>query len=189
MSRREQLYRTAVCAQRVTAPKLARKHCETAKHTRRFAEPLLIKPPMASVSLQGGEVDVSVGMQQQVHACPVPLLSLPESFNGSPDRVQDGSCRNAGGTSTGQGDQLYGADTTAREPAPSEASLPQPQPHSPTIKRGAISTRFRAERAIVAMAQRAVSWRGPELWLVTGASRLEVKLGPPLRDLHPWLLV
>ena len=138
---------------------------------------------MASVSLQGGEVDVSEGMQQQVHACPVPLLSLPESFNGSPDRVQDGSCCNAGGTSTGQGDQLYGADTTAREPAPSEASLPQPQPHSPTIKRGAISTRFRAERAIVAMAQRAVSWRGPELWLVTGASRLEVKLGPPLRDL------
>ena len=51
------------------------------------------------------------------------------------------------------------------------------------MMRGALSTRFRAERALVAMAQRTVSWQGPELWIVTGASRFDVLLGPPLRDL------
>ena len=33
------------------------------------------------------------------------------------------------------------------------------------------------------MAQRTVSWQGPELWLLTGSARFEVQVGPPLRDL------
>jgi hypothetical protein len=45
-----------------------------------------------------------------------------------------------------------------------------------------LSARFRADRAIVAMAQREISWHGPELWLVRGKCA-DVQLGPPLRDL------
>ena len=53
---------------------------------------------------------------------------------------------------------------------------------SPAVGRAMLSARFRADRAIVAMAQREISWHGPELWLVCGKCA-DVKLGPPLRDL------
>ena len=53
---------------------------------------------------------------------------------------------------------------------------------SPAVGRAMLSARFRADRAIVAMAQREISWHGPELWLVRGKCG-DVQLGPPLRDL------
>ena len=53
---------------------------------------------------------------------------------------------------------------------------------SPALARAHLSPRFRAERAILAMAQREISWHGPELWLVS-ESNDEVQLGPPVRDL------
>ena len=55
-------------------------------------------------------------------------------------------------------------------------------PVSPVLARAALSTRFRAERALLAMAQRSLSWQGPELWLVDATAH-DVHVGPPLRDL------
>ena len=47
--------------------------------------------------------------------------------------------------------------------------------------RSTLSTRFRAERALLAMAQRSIGWKGPELWVVTSSAAVVV--GAALRDL------
>ena len=76
-------------------------------------------------------------------------------------------------------------DTSSRAGSPSPRRGMSPTA-SPVFSRAALSPRFRAERAILAMAQREISWHGPELWLVTDSSAVaEVRLGPPLRDLPP----
>ena len=107
----------------------------------------------------------------------VPLLNLPTD---AARPMENGSSSQGG----------HGGSSTARSFGTSRSGSgtsrdvsPQRQEGSPTVMRGALSTRFRAERALVAMAQRTVSWQGPELWIVTGASRFDVLLGPPLRDL------
>ena len=65
---------------------------------------------------------------------------------------------------------------------PSSSVSPRGTPSSPSCSYGNLSARFRAERTLLAMAQRAVSWHGPELWLV-GIETRQVRMGPSLRDI------
>ena len=66
------------------------------------------------------------------------------------------------------------ASPSRRSPSPSRSS-------SAALTRANLSTQFRAERALLAMAQRRVGWEGPELWLVLPTG--EVRIGSKLRDL------